>query len=78
MLRPGGLFFFSVPFQRDDVGDGERDEKGRWFSSLMPDEWVVQGQRAGFGLVATRQNEDGLGRVGVWWVSMLLSKESLT
>ena len=74
VLRVEGGFFFSVPFQRDDVRVADRDDKGRLFTSLSPDGWETLGKGAGLEIVASQQNEDGLGREGIRWVSMVMKK----
>lgn len=74
VLEDGGRLFFSVPFRRDDVDAHDRDSNGRLFTSLSPDQWCALGRKAGLELVSSQQNEDGLGRDGIEWVSMLMSR----
>lgn len=74
ILRPGGRFFFSVPFRRDDIVADDRDANGRLFTNLPPDEWNAMGARCGLAQQESFESPDGLGREGMRWVSVVLEK----
>lgn len=79
LVNEQGRFFFSVPSRRDDVNQGEFDEKGRRFTAMTAEEWILTSQKAGFEVVSSsRTTEDGLGREGIVWLNCLIQKKVLT
>ena len=74
LVNEKGRFFFSVSSRRDDVNQGEFDEKGRRFTAMTVEEWILTSQKAGFEVVSSRTTEDGLGREGIVWLNCLVQK----
>ncbi len=74
LVKEEGRFFFSVPSRRDDVNKGEFDEKGRRFTAMAVEEWIMVCQKAGFEVISSRTTEDGLGREGIVWLNCLVQK----
>ncbi len=71
LLRPGGVFFVSVPLARDDVGTDSRDPKGRLFTMLTAAEWQNRLCQAGFETSDTHTDPDTLNRSGIRWLSLI-------
>ncbi len=74
LVHEQGRFFFSVPSRRDDVNPGEFDEKGRRFTAMTVEEWILAAQKGGFEVVSSRTTADGLGREGIVWLNCLVQK----
>lgn len=74
LLRKGGLFFFSVSIERDDVNEFGYDEKGRFFNSMSEDKWLSLCDEHGFKSIITQTSGDGLGRDGIVWLSCTVEK----
>jgi len=73
VLRPRGLFFFSVPVRRGDVAADGRDDRGRRFTNLSAEQWQAVGEQLGLEVVSSKTNDDGLGRSDVEWLSFTLA-----
>ncbi|MCG8563784.1 MAG: class I SAM-dependent methyltransferase [Desulfobacterales bacterium] len=75
-LIPRGLFFFSVPIQRDDVHQDEFDEKGRRFTTMTQLEWLNCCRENGFESINITHTQDGLGRPGIQWMNCLTQRRN--
>lgn len=71
LLRPGGVFFLSVPISRHDVGTDSRAPEGRLFTMLPTAEWQNLLCQAGFETSDTNTDSDMLNRSGVRWLSLI-------
>lgn len=70
-LKVNGRLLISVPSQRSDINDKERDTNGRLFKAHSLDCLRVIFERLDFSLLGEWQNEDALNRQGVDWVTLL-------
>lgn len=67
VLTIGGVFFFSVSLERDDVdGCDNLDSNGRLFTPLCSGKWSRLCTRAGFTELYFKKNSDTAGREIVW------------
>lgn len=71
LLRPHGRLLVSLPLTRDDVLAGERDAHGRLFKTYRPEYLQLLFERVGFQLIGRWENDDGLGRPGTRWYTLL-------
>ncbi|WDP83980.1 MAG: class I SAM-dependent methyltransferase [Desulfobacter sp.] len=74
LLISKGLFFFSVPIQRDDTQKNEFNGKGRRFTALTQDDWLNLCKRYGFKTIQSSITKDGLGRDSIFWMNCLMEK----
>ena len=74
IMKLGAKFLFSVSIQRDDVDDQGKDDKGRHFTIMSKDEWVVLCEKYGFTLRQSVVNGDGLDRDGIIWLTCVMGK----
>ncbi len=75
-LRVNGRLLISVPSQRSDTGEGERDANGRLFKTYHPGYLRLIFERLGFSLIDQWGNSDAMNRQGVEWVSLLFQLKS--
>lgn len=75
-LKVNGRLLISVPSQRSDTGDGERDANGRLFKTYHPVYLRLIFERLGFSLIDQWGNSDAMNRQGVEWVSLLFQLKS--
>jgi len=75
-LKVNGRLLISVPSQRSDTGDGERDANGRLFKTYHPGYLRLIFERLGFSLIDQWGNSDAMNRQGVEWVSLLFQLKS--
>ncbi len=75
-LKVNGRLLISVPSQRSDAGDGERDANGRLFKTYHPSYLRLIFERLGFSLIDQWGNSDAMNRQGVEWVSLLFQLKS--
>jgi SAM-dependent methyltransferase len=75
-LKVNGRLLISVPSQRSDTGDGERDANGRLFKTYHPGYLQLIFERLGFNLIDQWGNSDAMNRQGVEWVSLLFQLKS--
>jgi hypothetical protein len=66
----------SVPSQRSDTGDGERDANGRLFKTYPSAYLRLIFERLGFSLINEWGNSDAMTRQGIEWVSLLFQLKS--
>lgn len=71
LLRQHGRLLVSLPLTRDDVLVGERDAHGRLFKAYRPEYLQLLFERVGFQLIGRWESDDGLGRAGTSWVTLL-------
>ncbi len=71
LLRDGGRALLSVPATRPGIDAGRRDEGGRLYSRLVPDELELLFERIGFFRIGRWVDDDALGRAGHSWVTLL-------
>ena len=75
-LKVNGRLLISIPSQRSDTGDGERDANGRLFKSYAPGYMQLMFERLGFSLIDQWGNSDAMNRQGIEWVSLLFQLKS--
>jgi SAM-dependent methyltransferase len=75
-LKVNGRFLISVPSQRSDTGDGERDANGRLFKTYPSAYLRLIFERLGFSLIDEWANSDAMTRQGIEWVSLLFQLKS--
>ena len=75
-LKVNGRLLISVPSQRSDTGDGDRDANGRLFKTYHPGYLRLIFERLGFNLIDQWGNSDAMNRQGVEWVSLLFQLKS--
>jgi SAM-dependent methyltransferase len=72
LLKAHGRLLISIPATRTDVGQDQRDDKGRLFQPCVPEELQLLFERLGFQLIGRWDTEDALRRAGTAWVTLLL------
>lgn len=70
-LKVNGRLLISIPSQRADTGDDERDSNGRLFKTYHPGYLRLILERLGFSLIDQWANPDAMNRQGIEWVSLL-------
>ena len=68
----------SIPKDRPGLDDSSRDENGRLYTKLVPEAVILLFGRAGFQCVGNWDDNDGLGRPGLTWKTLLFIFESLS
>lgn len=76
-LKVNGRLLISVPSQRSDADDGERDANGRLFKTYAPGFLQLIFERLGFTLINQWGNSDAMSRQGIEWVSLLFQLKSV-
>ncbi len=71
VLRPGGLFAYSVNTERAGRDEHGTDERGRHFTCLSASQWERYHTNAGFITEWCRESDDVTGRPGVRWVTLV-------
>jgi 2-polyprenyl-3-methyl-5-hydroxy-6-metoxy-1,4-benzoquinol methylase len=71
VLHEGGGLLLSIPSARPDLDTNHRDTSGRLFTPLPADYLELLLERLGFQLVGKWTSEDGLGREGYVWCTLL-------
>jgi len=74
ILRPDGKLYYSVCLERSGLDHMGMDNKKRYFLIREQGWWVDRTTEAGFTLVDTMTNSDGLGRQEVKWLTIRASK----
>jgi len=74
MLKPNAKFLFSVPTSRDDLDMEGKDVNGRQFTTLSKQEWINYCEKHSMKLVYSASNDDGLGRIGITWITCIVEK----
>jgi SAM-dependent methyltransferase len=75
-LKLNGRLLISVPSQRSDTGEGERDSNGRLFKTYPSAYLRLIFERLGFSLIGEWGNSDAMTRQGIEWVSLLFQLKS--
>lgn len=75
LLRPGGRLLVSIPGERPGLDADGRDSLGRLFTGIAPGELALLCQRVGFRTVSRWDGDDGLGRDGIRWTTLLFELE---
>jgi SAM-dependent methyltransferase len=75
-LKVNGRLLISVPSQRSDTGEGERDANGRLFKTYPSAYLRLIFERLGFRLINEWGNSDAMTRQGIEWVSLLFQLKS--
>lgn len=75
-LKVNGRLLISVPSQRADTGEGDRDANGRLFKTYHPGYLRLIFERLGFSLIDQWGNSDAMNRQGIEWVSLLFQLKS--
>lgn len=70
-LRMGGRLLISVPKERMDLDESNRDPEGRQFTMQSPETLQRVFERADFRLLEQFTNADAMNRRGVCWISQL-------
>ncbi|MDF1884113.1 class I SAM-dependent methyltransferase [Sulfurimonas sp. SAG-AH-194-C21] len=73
-LKDKGIFLFSVSIQRDDVDDKNKDNKGRYFTTMDENKWLQICHSIGFKTIKTVVTNDGLNRDGIIWLTCVMEK----
>ena len=75
-LKVNGRLLISVPSQRSDTGEVERDANGRLFKTYPSAYLRLIFERLGFSLIGEWNNSDAMTRQGIEWVSLLFQLKS--
>lgn len=75
LLVERGRVLVSIPVERPDLVDS-RDERGRLFNGVTPDEIELLFERAGFASVGRWTSDDALGRAGHRWATLAMELRS--
>lgn len=75
-LKVNGRLLISIPSQRADAGDDERDSNGRLFKTYHSGYLRLIFERLGFSLIVQWANSDSMNRQGIEWVSLLFQLKS--
>lgn len=74
LLNENGKFLMSVSLFRDDIDESGFDDKGRFFLVLSFETWINLLENVGFKILDTKTNNDGLGRGGIEWLTLVAQK----
>ncbi len=75
-LKVNGRLLISVPSQRSDTDETERDANGRLFKTYAPGFLQLIFERLGFSLINQWSNSDAMNRQGIEWASLLFQLKS--
>ena len=75
-LKINGRLLISIPSQRADTGENERDVNGRLFKSYKPGYLQLIFERLGFSIIDQWSNNDSRNRTGIAWTSLLFQLKS--
>jgi len=75
-LKINGRLLISIPSQRVDTGENERDVNGRLFKSYKPGYLQLIFERLGFSIIDQWSNNDSRNRTGIAWTSLLFQLKS--
>jgi SAM-dependent methyltransferase len=75
-LKVNGRLLISVPSQRSDAKEDDRDANGRLFKNYHPGYLRLIFERLGFSLIDQWGNSDAMSRQGIEWVSLLFQLKS--
>lgn len=78
LLTEQGRLLISIPASRTDIEDNHRDEQGRLFNPVTPDQLKLLCKRLAFDCMAEHISDDALGRAGTSWHTLLFVRRSST
>lgn len=70
-LKANGRLLLSLPLERGDINDTNRDQHGRLFSPYTPDQIETLFTRLGFVLISRWDTDDALSRTSTTWFTQL-------
>jgi SAM-dependent methyltransferase len=76
LLKPNGRLLLSIPKDRPGIDASGRDERGRLFITLIPEELELLFERLGFQRIGKWEDTDNLGRPGFSWTTLLFDLRS--
>ena len=76
LLKANGRLLLSIPKDRPGIDASGRDEGGRLFTQLVPEELELLFERLGFQRIGTWVDVDSLGRSGISWTTLLFELRS--
>jgi SAM-dependent methyltransferase len=71
LLKPNGRLLLSIPKDRPGIDASDRDEYGRLFTPIVPEELELLFERLGFQRIGAWTDVDSLGRPGISWITLL-------
>jgi hypothetical protein len=71
LLKPNGRLLISVPRDRPGIDASGRDDCGRLYTPLGPEQLDLLFERLGFQRIGAWEDADSLGRPGVSWTTLL-------
>jgi SAM-dependent methyltransferase len=71
LLKANGRLLLSIPKDRPGINASGRDEHGRLFTPIVPEELELLFERLGFQRIGAWTDVDGLGRPGISWITLL-------
>ena len=75
IVRPGGVFAYSVNTERSGRDADDRDASGRRFTCLPATEWERLHAEVGLRTLWSEQADDITGRPGIRWATFLTTRE---
>jgi len=76
LLKPNGRLLLSFPKERPGIEATGRDEQGRLYTNLIPEEVELLFERLGLDRIGRWDDPDSLGRPGILWTTMLFTLRS--
>jgi hypothetical protein len=76
LLKANGRLLLSIPKDRPGIDASRRDEGGRLFTQLVPEELELLFERLGFQRIGSWIDTDSLGRPGISWTTLLFELRS--
>jgi SAM-dependent methyltransferase len=73
LLKPDGRLLLSFPKDRPGLDTTGREENGRLYTKLIPEEVILLFERLGFRCIGNWDDEDGFDRPGFTWKTLLFS-----
>jgi SAM-dependent methyltransferase len=73
LLKENGRLLISIPKDRPGIDATGRDEFGRLYTPIVPEELVLLFERLGFQCIGEWVDEDSLKRPGISWTTLLFS-----
>lgn len=78
LLTEQGRLLISIPASRSGIQTDNRDENGRLFNPVTPDQLKLLCKRLAFDCTAEHVRDDALGRSGTTWHTLLFVRRSST
>jgi SAM-dependent methyltransferase len=76
LLKANGRLLLSIPKDRPGIDVSGRDEGGRLYTQLVPEELELLFERLGFQRIGKWVDADSLGRPGITWATLLFGLRS--